>query len=106
MSYVAGQKLPRWLQGETQSGKSLQQTGPDNQAFGFNCLPKTEFLELSPLISNSGYKDESTMQEFEFYSPRTLEEVCQALADPGGHLIAGGTDVIPQMRSGRLRRLR
>jgi len=41
------------------------------------------------------------MQEFEFYSPRTLEEVCQALADPGGHLIAGGTDVIPQMRSRR-----
>ena len=43
------------------------------------------------------------MQEFEFYSPRTLEEVCQALADPGAHLIAGGTDVIPQMRDGRFR---
>ena len=43
------------------------------------------------------------MQEFEFHSPRTLEEVCQALADPGGRLIAGGTDVIPQMRDGRLR---
>jgi CO/xanthine dehydrogenase FAD-binding subunit len=43
------------------------------------------------------------MQEFEFYSPRTLEEVCQALADPGGRLIAGGTDVIPQMRDGHFR---
>jgi CO/xanthine dehydrogenase FAD-binding subunit len=43
------------------------------------------------------------MQEFEFYSPRSLEGVCQALADPGGRLIAGGTDVIPQMRDGRFR---
>lgn len=41
------------------------------------------------------------MQEFEFYSPRTLEEVCQALADGSGRLIAGGTDVVPQMRDGR-----
>jgi CO/xanthine dehydrogenase FAD-binding subunit len=46
------------------------------------------------------------MQEFEFYSPRTLEEVCQVLADPGGRLIAGGTDVIPQLRGGRLRAAR
>jgi len=30
-----------------------------------------------------------------------LQEVCQALVDPGGRLIAGGTDVIPQMRNGR-----
>lgn len=43
------------------------------------------------------------MQEFEFYSPPTLAEVCQALADPGGRLIAGGTDVVPQMRDGRFR---
>jgi CO/xanthine dehydrogenase FAD-binding subunit len=41
------------------------------------------------------------MQEFEFYSPRTLAELCQALADGSGRLIAGGTDVIPQMRDGR-----
>ena len=43
------------------------------------------------------------MQEFDFYSPRTLEEVYRALADPGGRLVAGGTDVIPQMRDGRFR---
>ena len=43
------------------------------------------------------------MQEFEFYSLRTLEGVCKALADPGGRLVAGGTDVIPQMRDGRFR---
>jgi CO/xanthine dehydrogenase FAD-binding subunit len=41
------------------------------------------------------------MQEFDFYSPRTLDELCRTLAETGGRLIAGGTDVIPQMRDGR-----
>jgi len=41
------------------------------------------------------------MQEFEFHSPRTLDELLQTLADPGGRLIAGGTDVVPHMRDGR-----
>lgn len=41
------------------------------------------------------------MQEFSFESPSTLAEVCQRLAQTGGRLIAGGTDVIPQMRDGR-----
>lgn len=41
------------------------------------------------------------MQEFNFESPSTLEEVCQKLTETGGRLIAGGTDVIPQMQVGR-----
>lgn len=40
------------------------------------------------------------MQEFDFQSPQTLDEVFQCLAAPGAHLIAGGTDVIPRMRAG------
>jgi len=43
------------------------------------------------------------LQPFSFNSPQTIEEACQLLADPGGRLIAGGTDVIPQMRDGRFR---
>lgn len=41
------------------------------------------------------------MQDFNFVSPRTLEEVLHALAESGGRVIAGGTDVIPQMLNGR-----
>lgn len=41
------------------------------------------------------------MQEFNFESPPTLEEVCHRLTETGGRLIAGGTDVIPQMQAGR-----
>lgn len=41
------------------------------------------------------------MQEFNFESPPTLAEVCRRLSDAGGRLIAGGTDVIPQMQAGR-----
>ncbi|HJO33240.1 MAG TPA: xanthine dehydrogenase family protein subunit M [Anaerolineales bacterium] len=41
------------------------------------------------------------MQGFTFDSPQTLEEACQMLAETGGKLVAGGTDVIPQMRDGR-----
>jgi CO/xanthine dehydrogenase FAD-binding subunit len=43
------------------------------------------------------------MQEFDFVSPVTLEEACRALVDGGGRLVAGGTDVIPQMLNGRFR---
>ena len=42
------------------------------------------------------------MNEFSFFSPETLDEVCQLLASTEGMLISGGTDVIPQMRDGRL----
>lgn len=41
------------------------------------------------------------LQEFGFDSPATLEEACRLLAETGGRPIAGGTDVIPQMRDGR-----
>jgi carbon-monoxide dehydrogenase medium subunit len=41
------------------------------------------------------------MQEFTFESPQTMDEACQLLAETGGKLIAGGTDVIPQLRDGR-----
>lgn len=41
------------------------------------------------------------MKEFQFYSPKTLEEAFDLLENKGGKLIAGGTDVIPQMADGR-----
>lgn len=43
------------------------------------------------------------MLSFDFESPRSLDEACRLLAQTGGRLIAGGTDVIPQMRDGRFR---
>ena len=42
------------------------------------------------------------MLEFTFESPSSLAEVCQSLVG-GGRLIAGGTDVIPQMQDGRFK---
>lgn len=41
------------------------------------------------------------MTAFEFKSPGTLQEACRLLAVAGSRPIAGGTDVIPQMRDGR-----
>jgi carbon-monoxide dehydrogenase medium subunit len=41
------------------------------------------------------------LQPFDFEAPQTVEEVCRLLAEREGRLIAGGTDVIPQMRDGR-----
>lgn len=41
------------------------------------------------------------MQKFYFEFPLTLDDVCRRLSDTGGRLIAGGTDVIPQMQTGR-----
>lgn len=43
------------------------------------------------------------MQEFDFYTAQTVEQACRMLAEPGSRLVAGGTDVIPQMLNGRLR---
>lgn len=37
-----------------------------------------------------------------FYSPETLQEALSLLAENRGRLLAGGTDVLPQMRDGRL----
>jgi CO/xanthine dehydrogenase FAD-binding subunit len=41
------------------------------------------------------------MIPFEFKSPASLQEACRLLAVAGSRPIAGGTDVIPQMRDGR-----
>lgn len=42
------------------------------------------------------------MNDFIFVSPTTLEEASYILAEKKGRIIAGGTDVIPQMLAGRL----
>ncbi len=41
------------------------------------------------------------MTAFDFKSPDTLAEACRLLAVTGSRPIAGGTDVIPQLRDGR-----
>lgn len=41
------------------------------------------------------------MSSFEFVSPGSVQEACRALATDGSRAIAGGTDVIPQLRAGR-----
>jgi carbon-monoxide dehydrogenase medium subunit len=38
---------------------------------------------------------------FDYHRPSTLSEACEALAAGGARLLAGGTDLIPQMREGR-----
>ncbi|MEN8241725.1 MAG: xanthine dehydrogenase family protein subunit M [Chloroflexota bacterium] len=43
------------------------------------------------------------MQEFELHSPKTLTEAYDFLEKKGGKIIAGGTDVIPQLANGRFR---
>lgn len=45
------------------------------------------------------------MKAFDYVRPSTLEEACAALADPAGSAkaLAGGTDVLVQMRAGGLR---
>lgn len=40
------------------------------------------------------------MQEFEFYSPQSLQELLELLRTTGGHIVAGGTDILPRMRRG------
>lgn len=42
------------------------------------------------------------MQEFDFVVPETLAEACQMLSDGYGRPVAGCTDVLPQMRHGKL----
>lgn len=41
------------------------------------------------------------MNEFEYVRPTTLEEACAALAAPGARPLAGGTDLIVQLRERR-----
>jgi len=43
------------------------------------------------------------MEVFTYLSARQLNEACQMLADGGGLPVAGCTDVLPQMRRGRLK---
>ncbi len=43
------------------------------------------------------------MPSFDFKTPHSVAEACRLLAQTGGRPIAGGTDVIPQMRAGRFR---
>jgi CO/xanthine dehydrogenase FAD-binding subunit len=45
------------------------------------------------------------MQEFEFYSPKTISEALEYLADKGSKckILAGGTDVVPALRSEEVR---
>lgn len=38
------------------------------------------------------------MQEFDFWQPKTLDDLIMTLDESGGRIIAGGTDVIPRMR--------
>lgn len=38
------------------------------------------------------------MQEFDFASPQTLDAACHLLAQTGGRVVAGGTDVIPRLQ--------
>ena len=39
------------------------------------------------------------MEEFEYFSPTDLPQLLQLLASPGGRILAGGTDLIPRLRS-------
>ena len=52
------------------------------------------FLEL---IENGA----SIVNLFDYHRPSTLSEACEALAGGGARLLAGGTDLIPQLREGR-----
>ncbi|KPL76208.1 FAD binding domain-containing protein [Levilinea saccharolytica] len=42
------------------------------------------------------------MQTFNYLRPAHLDELCQALQQPHAKIVAGGTDVLPQMHTGRL----
>jgi len=42
------------------------------------------------------------MQTFNYLRPAHLDELCQALQQPYAKIVAGGTDVLPQMHTGRL----
>ncbi len=43
------------------------------------------------------------MQDVEYYRATTLDEVGTLMADTGGRMLAGGTDLIPRMRKGMLK---
>jgi CO/xanthine dehydrogenase FAD-binding subunit len=41
------------------------------------------------------------MKEFNYYRPATIPELKESLNQPGAHILAGGTDIIPKMRRGQ-----
>jgi carbon-monoxide dehydrogenase medium subunit len=41
------------------------------------------------------------MREFGYHRPVTITELKEKLSQPGARLIAGGTDILPQMRQGK-----
>ena len=41
------------------------------------------------------------MREFGYHRPETITELKEQLSQPGARLIAGGTDILPQMRQGK-----
>lgn len=43
------------------------------------------------------------MEEFEYLSPANLPQLLRYLSSPGGHIISGGTDLIPKLRSGSVK---
>jgi carbon-monoxide dehydrogenase medium subunit len=43
------------------------------------------------------------LSQFEFHAPSTAEEAVRALAAPGARALSGGTDLLVQLRAGRLR---
>lgn len=43
----------------------------------------------------------NSLPAFAYYRPRTLSEACELLAAPGAAVLAGGTDLLVHMRTGR-----
>jgi carbon-monoxide dehydrogenase medium subunit len=41
------------------------------------------------------------MQDFDFLKPNSLSEMTMVLTETGGRILAGGTDIIPQMKRGQ-----
>ncbi len=41
------------------------------------------------------------MQEFDYLRPRNVAELKENLSQPGARILAGGTDIIPQLRRGK-----
>jgi len=42
------------------------------------------------------------MHPFEYHRPDTLADLCRLLQQPGAHVLAGGSDVLPQIHAGHI----